>query len=188
MIGTHSESIYTLEQKTEILEIDFKVLLESYLNCHWTLSIKRLARNRLGQCNFTKRVIELNKDYLEINTIFDFKDTLRHEIAHAIVYEKYMSNNKRSHIKPHGKEWKETAKYLGAIPKSCSKGLSVKPRLNYWLQCSIHGVVESWVKRPAWLIKKNTRIFTKFICGRCKTNGTPSYLKYMTVKNNNELS
>ena len=44
-----------------------------------------------------------------------FWNTLRHEIAHALVYR---DHPEATHV--HGPEWKEKARLLGAIPEACT--------------------------------------------------------------------
>ncbi|NIP30215.1 MAG: hypothetical protein GTN99_03580 [Candidatus Dadabacteria bacterium] len=181
MIRTFSDEIFSLEQKIVILKIDFKVLLRSYLNHLWSLSVKRLPRHRLGQCDYIKKTIEINKDYLEFNAISDFQNTLRHEIAHAIVFERYGCNKRWLSIKPHGKEWKEIALSVDALPIRCSTYKYIKPKLNYWLECAVHGVVESWVNKPAWYISNKLEGIPKILCKNCSQLGSENYLVYRSI-------
>jgi len=182
MIRTFSDETFSLEQKTLILKIDFKVLLGSYLNHLWSLSIKRLPRHRLGQCDYIKKTIEINKDYLETNAISNFQNTLRHEIAHAIVFERYGCDKRWLSIKPHGKEWKDIALSVGALATCFSTNIYIKPKLNYWLECAVHGVVESWVNRPTWYISNILGEVTKILCKKCSQIRTENYLVYRSIK------
>jgi len=169
---------YTFNEKTHILTIDFSVLRRSYLGNCWTLKFRRLARNRLGQCNYTIKAIEINTDYLEINRLDQAQDTLKHEVAHAIVYEKYRGTDIWRSIRPHGSQWKEIAIDIGAVPRRCSKILLQKPKLNYWLHCPVHGVVDSWIKRPRWLYRINKYSIKNLLCFKCNETGAINSLTF----------
>lgn len=60
-----------------------------------------------------KWALRFNLDYLTNNNDKIKKELIAHEYAHIITCEIY---GKR--CKPHGKEWKEVAKNLGAVPKA----------------------------------------------------------------------
>lgn len=167
---------YNFNEKTHILTIDFGVLQQSHLGKCWTLKFRRLARNRLGQCNYTRKSIEINTDYLEINRLDQAQDTLKHEVAHAIVYEKYKSTDIWRSIRPHGRQWKEIAIDIGAAPRRCSKILLQKPKLNYWLNCPVHGVVDSWIKKPRWLGRLNKHRIKNLLCFKCNETGAVNSL------------
>lgn len=169
---------YTFNEKTHILTIDFSVLKYSHLAKSWTLNFRRLAKNRLGQCNYTRKAIEINTDYLEINGLDQAQDTLKHEVAHAVVYEKYRSTDIWKSIRPHGRQWKEIAIDIGAVPRRCSKIILKKPKLNYWLHCPVHGVVDSWIKRPKWLGRLNKYRIKNLLCFKCNETGTVNSLTF----------
>ncbi len=167
-----------LNEKIDYLTLDFKYISKSNLNYLWYLNFRTLSRNRLGQCDFNKKLIEINKDYLEIRPLMEFKNTLRHEVAHAVVFEKYIFSENWKIIKPHGKEWQEIAKTLGVAIKCNSKKYKNRPKFNYWLECPIHGVVNSWIKKPSWfesaVISDNADFF---ICEICKKVGISNKLQ-----------
>ncbi|HSG32703.1 MAG TPA: SprT-like domain-containing protein [Thermodesulfobacteriota bacterium] len=185
MVKFTEDALFSIEHKTQILGIDFKVLTKTYLLDSWILQIKRLSKNRLGQCNYIKKSIELNLDYLEVNSLQRFQNTLMHEVAHAMVYEKYRFDNKWKSIKPHGKEWKEAAITIGAQPVRCPEFDGIKPKFNYWLECKVHGVIESWIRRPFWIYLNNrmSKSVRRLLCPVCKEAGYKNYLQFLHLKN-----
>jgi len=74
----------------------------------WSFKFDR-ARLRFGCCNFTTKTISLSKALTELNHPAKVRDTLLHEIAHALVGKR----------KAHGKEWQSKAKEIGCNPKRC---------------------------------------------------------------------
>jgi predicted SprT family Zn-dependent metalloprotease len=68
-----------------------------------------LAYNRFGQCRPAQRLIRMSKVLVTFNTEEQCKDTILHEIAHALVG----TENGHNHI------WKHCAQKLGATPRAC---------------------------------------------------------------------
>ena len=74
----------------------------------WTFAFDRSV-SRFGCCKFGKRKITLSKKLTELNDESDVRDTILHEIAHAIAgWEAH-----------HGPKWKAVAKRIGAKPERC---------------------------------------------------------------------
>jgi predicted SprT family Zn-dependent metalloprotease len=80
----------------------------------------------LGTCSYVKKTIYLAKWYTELNDQTEVKDTILHEIAHALCYEKY--GNKGT---GHGRLWKSICREIGAIPRACSKANLHRPQNHY---------------------------------------------------------
>jgi predicted SprT family Zn-dependent metalloprotease len=76
----------------------------SHLN--WKFGWLR-TKTTLGLCDFTKETISLSKHYVSLNPESCVRDTILHEIAHAIV----------GHGHGHDRVWKAKARELGAVPK-----------------------------------------------------------------------
>lgn len=74
----------------------------------WSLKWDR-AINRAGQCNFTRRTISLSKPLAEVQSFEDTKDTILHEIAHALAGARAQ----------HGPAWRRKASEIGARPERC---------------------------------------------------------------------
>lgn len=80
----------------------------------------------LGTCSYAKKQIKLSKWYVELNNEKEVKDTILHEIAHALSYVRHG----RKGI-GHGKIWKDICREIGAIPKARSKEKLNKPNNHY---------------------------------------------------------
>lgn len=72
----------------------------------WTLQYNNRFRNVLGRCKYRQKLIELGTQYVKANGIEAVKDTILHEIAHAI------AGNKAGH----GVEWQNVCRRIGAKP------------------------------------------------------------------------
>ncbi len=68
---------------------------------------------RLGTCSSSRQLIRISQTHLERGTHEQLLDTVRHEVAHAIVHQRFGRD-----VKPHGSEWKTIARQLGATPRA----------------------------------------------------------------------
>jgi predicted SprT family Zn-dependent metalloprotease len=80
------------------------------------------AKLRLGSCNYTYKTITLSKWYMLGLKRSEIKDTILHEIAHALVgpCTTWKENGRRADA-PHGPAWKAMAEKIGATPKAKAK-------------------------------------------------------------------
>ena len=88
-----------------VTEILARSLMAEHGLTDWTFKWDRSV-NRLGNCNHTDRTISLGVPYVEANGYMDVKDTILHEIAHALAGFKA----------GHGWVWKAVCKEIGAEP------------------------------------------------------------------------
>jgi predicted SprT family Zn-dependent metalloprotease len=96
-----------------------------------------------GWCDDSKKTIGLSSKFTELNKRKDVKDTILHEIAHALLPK----NN------THDNEWKFVAMLLGCSPESFfDKGIK-KPRKKHTYICKKCGR-----KMKTYGILKNKRI------------------------------
>ncbi|MFH0834477.1 MAG: SprT-like domain-containing protein [Patescibacteria group bacterium] len=72
---------------------------------HWNFKFDR-AKRRFGCCNFSTRTISLSKILTELNAPEKVRDTLLHEIAHALVGPRH----------GHDSLWKKQVRALGGRP------------------------------------------------------------------------
>lgn len=86
----------------------------------WTFEWSR-AKGFLGMCSYSKQTLFLSKPLTEANTVATMTDTIRHEIAHALV----------GPGKGHGAEWKAMARTLGANPRHAQKDAVTVPKKYY---------------------------------------------------------
>jgi hypothetical protein len=68
------------------------------------------ATKRLGSCNYTKKRITLSAHQTKKRQELDVKDTILHEIAHALLPPRT----------GHGKLWKAKCMEIGAKPLRCA--------------------------------------------------------------------
>jgi predicted SprT family Zn-dependent metalloprotease len=83
-------------------------------------------KGALGTCSYNNKEIRLSKWYVELNDLISVRDTILHEIAHALSYVYYGSEGIG-----HGKLWKDICREIGATPKACSKENLIKPKNHY---------------------------------------------------------
>lgn len=79
---------------------------------------RRQRFNRTGQCNWSKKIISLQPAFVELNELKIVKNTILHEIAHAL---------KPKH--GHNKFWKAQAVAIGCTGLRCyGKEVIQKPQ------------------------------------------------------------
>ena len=76
----------------------------------WELGFSA-AKTRLGSCDSGRKIIRLSLKHAAGSPEGEVKDTILHEIAHALA----------GPAARHGPEWKAVASRLGATPKSCAQ-------------------------------------------------------------------
>lgn len=74
----------------------------------WTLKFDK-AKTRCGQCSHTTWTISLSRHFVRLNDRELVEDTVRHEIAHALVGPGH----------GHDAAWKKMARAVGAKPQRC---------------------------------------------------------------------
>lgn len=79
------------------------------------------AKTRCAQCRYTPRVISLSRHYVTRNDEALVRNTILHEIAHALIGPGHGHN----HV------WKASARRVGAAPKRCNSNADLPPR--QWL-------------------------------------------------------
>jgi predicted SprT family Zn-dependent metalloprotease len=104
----------------------------------WTFGWNRRKRS-LGLCRYRERRIELSAHFVYSNDAAQVRETILHEIAHALAGEKA----------GHGPLWKEMCRRVGAKPERCDHGVAVMPRGRWVARCGTCGK-EYWRhRRPA---------------------------------------
>jgi predicted SprT family Zn-dependent metalloprotease len=117
----------------------------------WRFEFDR-ARRRFGCCWTKKKLITLSRPLTELNDAGEVRDTILHEIAHALVPG------------GHTAAWRKMCEKIGAVPKRCYAGDAVKlPEIPRWVRyvamcrCPMEHVKK---RRPA-----RGRIY---ICRKCR--------------------
>jgi len=128
-----------------------KVLAEELMYLHglmdWVFRFDS-AKKRFGCCHFTKKQITLSSEIVSLNSELIVKETILHEIAHALAGPKAC----------HGKEWKEIVQKIGGNPSIYYDSSIVScPKLAFTVYCS-HCKMTIQRKVKARLICKKCRI------------------------------
>jgi predicted SprT family Zn-dependent metalloprotease len=131
----------------------------------WTLQSDR-AKARAGCCKYRTKVISISKYYLwdERTTLEEFKDTVLHEIAHAIA----------GSAARHGPAWKEVALRIGCTGERCLSRQVVDQTHYKWVIKCPCGAVNL---RRLTLQKKKVR---RWQCLTCKS--AVSYYRHSKTK------
>ncbi len=104
------------------------ILKEEVLN-DWSFRFDR-AKKRFGMCNYQTKKISLSKYLVELNSRDKVRDTIIHEIAHAIAGYKA----------GHGKDWEKCVIRMGGVPERCYSPHTVNtPKLKYTIFCKTCG-------------------------------------------------
>ena len=131
-----------------------RLLADRLLNEHelfekgWSFSFDR-AKRRAGSCKFSKKEITLAKAYAEQEDLKEIKNTILHEIAHALVGPRH----------GHNEIWKQKALEIGCDAERCHYVVFSKPK--YKLTC-INRCFE--VAR----YRVNQNFLHSRICSKCK--------------------
>lgn len=102
----------------------------------WSFKWNR-NKHFLGICKYDAKRIELSEVYVMNNSTDHVRDTILHEIAHALA----------GPDAKHGPLWKATAVRLGANPKSCAAD-AIMPKGRWQAQCKACGREFSKHRKP----------------------------------------
>ncbi|CAA9584301.1 MAG: hypothetical protein AVDCRST_MAG86-3267 [uncultured Truepera sp.] len=101
------------------------VLLDKHGLHNWSFAFNRRKR-AFGLCDYSRRTIYLSSVLTELNGEAEVRDTLLHEVAHALA----------GHCAGHGPIWREIAQKVGARPRRCYRAEEVQqPPSKYLLVC-----------------------------------------------------
>lgn len=114
----------------------------------WTFAFDR-ARTRLGSCRPSQQRITLSGPLVRLNDETVVRDTILHEIAHALTPGD-----------GHGARWRAACQRLGATPERVADGRQlVLPAAPHALVCDRCGT-----RYPRY-----RRSRKRFVCGRCRS-------------------
>jgi predicted SprT family Zn-dependent metalloprotease len=136
-------------QPVDAKEMAWKLLREHAL-IGWRFQFDH-ARRRFGSCRLRTKLITLSKPLTLLNSQEQVRDTLLHEIAHALTPGD-----------GHGPKWKAKCREIGAAPKRCysESEVAAPPRrpARYSFGC------------PAcnWWVPRRKRTAGKYLCKQCR--------------------
>lgn len=105
------------------------------------------ARRRFGYCRFQKKCISVSRHLAAINEAWVVRDTILHEIAHAIAGFEH----------GHDDVWKGVAKQIGCRPERCYSNDVVVTMAKYHAHCPACNQLFRRFKLPKVLLS----------CGKC---------------------
>ena len=133
-----------------------KMLADKLLDEHgliekgWRFSFDR-AKRRAGSCKFSKKEISIAKAYAKQQERMEIKNTILHEIAHALVGSQH----------GHSQIWKKKAKEIGCDASRCHHIVFSKPK--YVLTCYNRCFEVS-------RYRVNQSFMQSKICSKCNSN------------------
>src|SRR6266849_4598630 len=117
----------------------------------WSFAFNR-RKQEMGLCYFGSKCIELSVHFIERNDDEVIRDTLLHEIAHALVVPGH----------GHGPCWKQKCLEIGARPERLCFDVNM-PEGRWQATCGSCGMLHHRHRRPKHLIGWNCRH-----CGRVR--------------------
>lgn len=115
--------LYTESMEKGTAERLARTLIEDHLPGQgWKFAWDR-AVSRFGLCDYDKRTISLSLPVTVRSDESDVRDTLLHEIAHALA----------GPSAKHGPAWRAVARSIGATPVASADGPNLRPELAPWV-------------------------------------------------------
>lgn len=94
----------------------------------WRFQVTRAVRT-LGTCRYGPRIIGMSRFLIQMNPLEETRDTLLHELAHALVGPQH----------GHGPLWRSVARYLGCRPERLAGPGVVMPAGRWVAACGACG-------------------------------------------------
>ena len=101
-----------------------KDLITQHQLSGWSLRFDN-ARQRCGSCDYAKTQISLSRHFAQLNSEDEVRNTLLHEIAHALAGPRV----------GHGPKWQKIAKQIGARVEA-TNGQAEMPKPKWSLVCN----------------------------------------------------
>tara|TARA_Y100001951_G_C11121069_1_gene172797 strand:+ start:83 stop:577 length:495 start_codon:yes stop_codon:yes gene_type:complete len=126
-------------------------LMEKHKLDGWKLKFDE-SKSHLGQCRYSEKSIYLSYPYVEINDEKIIRNTILHEIAHALAGSGH----------GHNRIWKTIARHIGCTGDRCTRGAE-RPRGKWTRHCENCG----------YEVQSHRRTSKARACGECceKHNG-----------------
>lgn len=97
-------------------------LMERYGLKGWSFQFDR-SKKRFGQCDYNARTISISAYIANLNEETHVRNTVLHEIAHALVGPGY----------GHGQAWVNVARTIGCTGERCYSGTTVATPKGQWV-------------------------------------------------------
>lgn len=126
-----------IKQATRLL----RSKLDEYELYDWDIKLGH-GKVRLGSCYPTRKIIRISKHLITYATDEQVRDTILHEIAHALDWER----NKKS---GHGQSWKAICVEIGAISKRSWKEIDNMPEGKWAAKRKDNGeIIDRFHRKP----------------------------------------
>lgn len=125
-------------------------LMDQHGLAHWSFKFDRAAR-RFGSCQFTRRTITLSWKLTLLNDPDEVRDTVLHEIAHALAPGD-----------GHGRKWKAACIRVGAKPERCFRADQVT------MPARREGRFELGCTRCNWWVSRSQMRLVRGVCKHCR--------------------
>jgi len=113
-----------------IAEKEIRDLMKMYDLDDWTFKFNR-RKQALGVCYYRAKRIELSSHFVMLNTLDDMRDTMLHEIAHALAWLKY--GDKAGH----DFRWVQIARAIGCIGERNARNKDIRnPKGRFQYLCA----------------------------------------------------
>jgi predicted SprT family Zn-dependent metalloprotease len=150
MTDTLTRSPITGAEWTTLVD-EGHAILAAHNRHGWTFGTDR-AKSRLGACHFRTKRITLSASYLATADLAAIRNTVLHEVAHAIA----------GPAAGHGPVWKRIARQIGCNAERCGENPEGRPVGRYTAECPTHGIVGY-----RWKLTADTRLRAR--CGKCRS-------------------
>ncbi len=117
-------------EQTKTLVTDLLVRYELY-GQGWRFVLSR-GKSLLGSCNYRQKQIKVSRYLIERGTDAEVRDTVLHEIAHALVGGKV----------GHNWIWRAKCREIGAKPERLAHAVSYTVPHKIELECVTHGTID----------------------------------------------
>ena len=133
----------------------------------WSFGFDR-SKKRFGVCKPSKKEITLSKKLVKMNNIKHVKNTILHEIAHALDWGEKGKTG-------HGPNWKKWAIKVGAVPTACYKSKEVnQPSYKYFDYCP-------YCKKTRGRHRKRSKNNLVASCNICCDTFNPDYIVIFNI-------
>lgn len=132
----------------------------------WTFSVNYRATGRLGQCQYGNKNIEVSVVLTKPEHRIKLRNTVIHEIAHAVNPMLYGRSDNHG---PHGPNWRRLMIAFGERPERCSSDRDVGADLH---QKRVARAKQIWAcencEQEYPILKRRARPINAYKCGRCR--------------------